>query len=75
MMRKMGINRAARMISRRKNNRNTLLISLLGIGIAGGATAYMTKGKTNGNMKKMVNQLVKKTGNINLNGMLKTTSQ
>lgn len=64
------------MIVRRRNRRrNTLLLSMLGIGLAGGATAYsMTKRKNSTNMKNMMQQFVNKAGNLNLNKMMKTSS-
>ncbi|MFZ2462069.1 MAG: hypothetical protein WAW77_00225 [Caldibacillus thermoamylovorans] len=45
-MRNMNINRLTSLIKRRRNNRNMLWLSLVGIGLAGGATAFgMTRGR------------------------------
>ncbi|MEK0292223.1 hypothetical protein P5F77_17445 [Caldifermentibacillus hisashii] len=59
-MRNMNINRLTSLIKRRRNNRNMLWLSLVGIGLAGGATAFgMTRGR-NGSIQQMMKKATQK---------------
>lgn len=53
------------MMQRRRNNRNKLWLSLVGIGLAGGATAYsMSRGKSNETMQQLVKKASNTFGNM-----------
>lgn len=54
-MRFMNKNRLLSVLMRKKNKRNTLLFSLLGLGLAGGATAFgMMRGKNNNSIQQII---------------------
>ncbi|WAA11026.1 hypothetical protein [Fervidibacillus albus] len=53
-----------KMMHRKRYNRNKIWLSLLGFGLAGSASVYMSKNKNNG-MKKKMKQLF----NVNMQGL------
>lgn len=75
MLKKAGVKQLVPLITRRRNKRGALWLSLLGLGIAGGATAYtMRRGKSNLNIKHFMQRIARKTKNMDLTNAFNPTS-
>jgi len=68
----MNLNRMTSLMKKRKNNRNMLLLSLVGISLAGGATAFGMKRGKKGSIQQMMKKASQKIEQFTPN-MLNTT--
>lgn len=64
-MRYLNVNKMVNRMQKRRNSRNKFWLSLVGIGLAGGATAYsMSRGKSNDTMQQLFKKASNSIGNM-----------